>query len=211
MTAAPESRPRRDTQRGRVRREQILQVATEKFLAQGFAGVSVDDIVRDVGGSKTSVYSHFGNKEGLFVAVIEALCDEFLQDVKHIDITGLDAEAGLQCFGRALLQSLLQERHIDFQRLVIAESKRFQALGQAWFDRGPQQSRALIARFIDGRQRAGELRPADPAVAATLFHDMLVFNPTHLATIGRAPDAEALERHVQQVVAFCVRRLSSGG
>ena len=190
----------RVTRRGMERKAQILQVATELFLDHGFDGVSIDDIVLTVGGSKTNVYSHFGNKEGLFRAVIENLCELFLRNFKKINLSGKDARTGLTQLGTALLKSLMLERHIAFQRLVLAESGRFPGLGQTWFDDGPQQSRLRIAGFIAQCQQAGQLRNSDPKISATLFHDMLVFNPTHLSTIGRPPSSQAVHRHVRQVV-----------
>ena len=69
----------RVTRRGLERKAQILEVATDMFLSHGFDGVSIDNIVLAVGGSKTNVYSQFGNKEGLFRAVIENLCELFLR------------------------------------------------------------------------------------------------------------------------------------
>lgn len=190
----------RVTRRGMERKAQILQVATEKFLAHGFDGVSVDDIVLSVGGSKTNVYSNFGNKEGLFRAVIENLCELFLRNFKKVNLSGKDARTGLTLLGKTLLKSLMLDKHIAFQRLILAESGRFPVLGQSWFDDGPQQSRLRIAGFIEQCQQAGELRNTDPMLSATLFHDMLVFNPTHLSTIGRPPTAQAVHRHVRQVV-----------
>lgn len=190
----------RVTRRGIERKAQILQVATEKFLAHGFDGVSIDDIVLTVGGSKTNVYSQFGNKEGLFRAVIENLCEVFLRSFRKVNLSGKDARTGLTQLGTTLLKSLLLEKHIAFQRLVLAESGRFPGLGQTWFDDGPQQSRLRIAGFISQCQQAGELRTLDPKVSATLFHDMLVFNPTHLSTIGRPPSTRAVNQHVRQVV-----------
>lgn len=190
----------RVTRRGMERKAQILNVATEKFLAHGFDGVSIDDIVLTVGGSKTNVYSHFGNKEGLFRAVIESLCELFLRHFKKVNLTGKDARTGLTLLGSTLLKSLMLDKHIAFQRLVLAESGRFPGLGQTWFDDGPQQSRLRIAGFIAQCQQLKQLRDADPMLSATLFHDMLVFNPTHLSTIGRPPSAQAVKRHVRQVV-----------
>ena len=190
----------RVTRRGMERKAQILQVATELFLEHGFDGVSIDDIVLTVGGSKTNVYSHFGNKEGLFRAVIENLCELFLRNFKKINLSGKDARTGLTQLGTTLLKSLMLEKHIAFQRLVLAESGRFPGLGQTWFDDGPQQSRLRIAGFIAQCQQAGQLRNSDPKISATLFHDMLVFNPTHLSTIGRPPSTQAVHRHVRQVV-----------
>ena len=71
------------------RREQIIAVASELFLAHGLDGVSVDAVVDRAGGSKSSVYSYFGNKEGLFIAVVERLCAEILVPLAAIDVTGL--------------------------------------------------------------------------------------------------------------------------
>lgn len=201
------ARPR-VTRRGAERKAQILWVATEKFLAHGFDGVSLDDIVLTVGGSKTNVYSYFGNKEGLFRAVIESLCELFLRNFKKVNLSGKDARTGLTLLGTTLLKSLMLDKHIAFQRLVLAESGRFPGLGQTWFDDGPQQSRQRMAGFIAQCQQAGQLRKADPMLSATLFHDMLVFNPTHLSTIGRPPSAQAVNRHVRQVVDLFMKGMS---
>ena len=190
----------RVTRRGLERKVQILEVATDMFLSHGFDGVSIDNIVLAVGGSKTNVYSQFGNKEGLFRAVIENLCELFLRNFRKVNLSGKDARTGLTQLGTTLLKSLLLDKHIAFQRLVLAETARFPGLGQTWFDEGPQQSRLRIAALIAQCQKTGELRATNPMIAATLFHDMLVFNPTHLSTIGRPSSAQAVNRHVRQVV-----------
>lgn len=196
------------TRRGLERRAQILQVATEQFLIHGFAGVSIDVIVLAVGGSKTNVYSQFGNKEGLFRSVIENLCELFLRNFRKVNLAGKDARTGLTQLGTTLLKSLLLDKHIAFQRLVLAETARFPGLGQIWFDDGPQQSRLRIAGFITRCHEAGELRVCNPMMAATLFHDMLVFNPTHLSTIGRPSSAQAVNRHVREVVELFMRGMA---
>ena len=208
MTTKPGPSQPRMTRRGTERKAQILQVATEKFLANGFDGVSVDDIVLTVGGSKTNVYSYFGNKEGLFRAVIESLCELFLRNFKKVNLSGKDARTGLTLLGTTLLKSLMLDKHIAFQRLVLAESGRFPGLGQTWFDDGPQQSRLRIAGFIAQCQQTGELRNADPMLSATLFHDRLVFNPTHLSTIGRPPSTQAVNRHARQVVDLFIKGMA---
>jgi TetR/AcrR family transcriptional regulator, mexJK operon transcriptional repressor len=190
----------RTTYRGVARREQILKTATVMFLERGYADVSVDEIVKAVGGSKTNVYSQFGNKEGLFAAAVETLCAEFLHEFKQLDLAHMNAEQGLKRIGKDLLGILLEDRHIAFQRLVIAESGRFPALGRVWFAAGPQQSRKLIAGFIESKLHEGTLRSVDPMIAATLLHDMLVSNPLYLALLGQRPNAKATLRHIDGVV-----------
>ena len=51
------------------RREQIVGVAMRHFAEHGYRGAHVEDIAAEVGVAKGTVFLHFGNKEGLFLAV----------------------------------------------------------------------------------------------------------------------------------------------
>ncbi|EMF9960905.1 TetR/AcrR family transcriptional regulator [Acinetobacter baumannii] len=64
------------TRRGIERRLALLLSATELFLEKGYDAVSLDDIVNHAGGSKTSIYKYFGNKDGLLLqsAIIAVKC-----------------------------------------------------------------------------------------------------------------------------------------
>jgi AcrR family transcriptional regulator len=180
----PARRDVRRTRRGDEKSEQIRATATELFLRRGYDGVSVDEIVRIAGGSKTNVYNHFGGKEGLFVAIVKGLCADLLASFVTIDVSNLRVEEGLRSLARALLVVLLQEKHLAFQRLMIAESARFPDLGRAWLESGPETSRRIIARFIEQQQRAGRLRRCDPHQSAVLFHDMISFDLLYRAMVG---------------------------
>lgn len=61
------------TRRGIERRLALLLSATELFLEKGYDAVSLDDIVNHAGGSKTSIYKYFGNKDGLLQSAIIAV------------------------------------------------------------------------------------------------------------------------------------------
>lgn len=67
------------TRRGIERRLALLLSATELFLDKGYDAVSLDDIVNHAGGSKTSIYKYFGNKEGLFTAICDYKREMFLR------------------------------------------------------------------------------------------------------------------------------------
>ena len=51
-------------------RERILAAAIKEFSAKGFAGARVDSIARRAAINKRMLYHYFGNKEGLFKAVL---------------------------------------------------------------------------------------------------------------------------------------------
>ena len=48
------------------KRAELLRIATDMFLEQGYDAVSVEAIVQRAGGTKTNVYKHFGGKAELF-------------------------------------------------------------------------------------------------------------------------------------------------
>src|SRR5215470_13565894 len=66
------------------RRERIVRLAWPLFLKKGYDNVSVDEIVDLVGGSKATIYSWFGDKEGLFEAVVRQKCEDVVLAI-HID------------------------------------------------------------------------------------------------------------------------------
>jgi AcrR family transcriptional regulator len=199
MLDAPRPAIRR-TRRGDDKSEQIRSTATELFLGRGYDGVSVDEIVRSVGGSKTNIYNHFYNKEGLFLAIVKGLCEDLLASFVTIDVSALDVEEGLRTLALALLGILLQDRHLAFHRLIIAETARFPALGRAWFESGPEKSRSIIAHFIKKQQRAGRLRRSDPHQSATLFHDMIIFDLLHRAMLGDKPSDDEIRHRIDTAI-----------
>jgi AcrR family transcriptional regulator len=59
----------RDPERTRAA---ILEAATEEFTSKGLTGARVDHIARRSGVNKRMIYYYFGDKEGLYLAVLEA-------------------------------------------------------------------------------------------------------------------------------------------
>jgi AcrR family transcriptional regulator len=54
-----------------TKRELIVEVAMRHFAAHGYRGARVEDIAAEVGVAKGTVFLHFANKEGLFLAAFE--------------------------------------------------------------------------------------------------------------------------------------------
>lgn len=56
-----------------LRRRHLLELATALFAERGFAAASMDELAARAGVSKPVIYGLFGSKEGVLVAVIDAL------------------------------------------------------------------------------------------------------------------------------------------
>src|SRR5688500_1395336 len=72
------------------RREALLQAAAEVFFEQGYAATSIDAIIERAGGSKRNIYNEFGNKEGLFSAIVTENADKVLSTLAIEEIQGRD-------------------------------------------------------------------------------------------------------------------------
>jgi AcrR family transcriptional regulator len=53
-------------------RQRLIDAAVERFYRDGFRNVGIDQILSDVGISKTAFYKHFESKEDVMLAALEA-------------------------------------------------------------------------------------------------------------------------------------------
>jgi AcrR family transcriptional regulator len=60
-------------------RQRLTEAAVRRFYRDGFRNVSLDQVLADVGISKTAFYKHFDCKEDLVLAALE-MKDRWLQD-----------------------------------------------------------------------------------------------------------------------------------
>jgi AcrR family transcriptional regulator len=57
-------------------RRRLLEAAREEFTARGIAGARVDRIASAANANKAQIYHYFGDKDGLFDAVLESIAAE---------------------------------------------------------------------------------------------------------------------------------------
>jgi len=78
MTALPGTARTRNPEATRAR---LLAAATEEFSAHGIAGARIDRIEAAARANRALIYSHFGSKDGLFDAVMDAAVARVLAEV----------------------------------------------------------------------------------------------------------------------------------
>jgi AcrR family transcriptional regulator len=182
---------------------QIRACALELFLTRGYDGVSVDDIVRAVGGSKSNVYSFYGSKDGLFLVVMDEIGRDIALPLQQMSLRGLAFAAGLRKFARTLLTVLLEQRHLAYQRLVIAEALRHPQLALTWYRNGPALTQSILKNFLAEQQVLGQVRQdVDLVRAAMLFRDMVVSDllSRALMAIDGGPALREAEMTIRQAV-----------
>jgi len=118
--AAPRRKPA--TPRGGAARTQqsIIEAAIQEFSLKGFEGARVDEIALRAGVNKNLLYHHFGNKDGLFVAVLTHTYENIRTRQKDIQLRTLDPEAGMRRL--VISTGKIWVQFPEFQRLLMSEN-----------------------------------------------------------------------------------------
>ena len=75
-------------------RTRLLEATGRAVADKGYAGTTIEDIVRGAGVSKKTFYEHFSDKLDCFLAAYEAASDELLEHVRRAqDAAGGEEEA----------------------------------------------------------------------------------------------------------------------
>jgi AcrR family transcriptional regulator len=181
-----------------AKRACIVAIARAAFFAHGYGATSMSSIAANVGGSKTTLWSHFRSKEDLFAAVVDDIVERY-GTALSIDLPA-DAPVPhtLERFAAALMATILSAPIIDLHRLVTGEAGRFPELALAFWERGPRIGKARLATYLSGAMSDGRLRSGDPMQAAVQFVALCQaekFQPVILG-MSEVPDAATLGRDV---------------
>jgi AcrR family transcriptional regulator len=182
--------------RGEVRNGKLQKVAADLFLKRGYEGVTIDKIVELAGGSKSTIYSEFGGKCGLFISSIENLCRESNEPLRKIDYTGLNLEQSLKKLSFHILKLITAKRAVELHRLAIGEAANCPEVGEAWYTHGPARTASFIRSVLETHR--DQLRNATIPIEriAVILHDSLTGDILYrlLAGVGKHEDDAELER-----------------
>jgi TetR/AcrR family transcriptional repressor of mexJK operon len=185
--------------RSLLRRDALLAAATDVFLERGYESATLDEVIARAGGSRATIYQEFGDKQGLFAAIIAGVCDDIIQPLKDVG-DAASIQATLHQFGLAYVSTLMQPKNLGLYRLMIGAGPRIPSLARKVFDAGPQAAAQQLARTL---QRVRSPTRADRD--ARLFLEMVKGDLHTRALFGiDLPGKREIERNVRAAVAiFC--------
>ena len=123
-----------------LKKSRILDAAWTVFGRNGYTGTSLDAIAEEAGVSKPTLYMYFGNKEGLFEAVLADTSEDILGPLFESDPSKGSMVAALLNFSRTYAEIVLSERVLSLGRLVIGEATRFPDIGEKYYLAGPNRA-----------------------------------------------------------------------
>lgn len=183
-----------------ARRQAIMDAAKELFLTKGYAATSLEEIVAVSGGSLSTLYQLFGNKQGLWEALVAEACDQVTAPLHDAMSHEGDPRSVLKALAVRLDTLERAPETAGALRLMLAEGGKYPELARTLFATGPDASRKIVAAYLDSEVAAGRMVIANTALATEQFgalvcgdtklrHACGVLQPTTPEDINRRLDA----------------------
>ena len=101
-------------------RKDILQAAIAEFVSNGLSGARVDAIAERTKTSKRMIYYYFGNKEQLYIEVLEKLYGDIRRIESQLHMAELEPQQAIQRLVEFTFDH--HDRNVDFVRIVSIEN-----------------------------------------------------------------------------------------
>ena len=190
MGAAPQVAIRR----GR-KFDQVLDGARIVFMRDGYEGASVDDIAREAGVSKATLYAYFPDKRMLFLEVAKGECCRQADEAEALITCEMGAAQALTVAAHKMTEFFCSDFGMRIFRMCVAEADRFPELGREFYESGPALAKARLVEFIVECVARGQMVCDDPALAADQFAELCKADLFHRIVFGvNLPVTEA-DRH----------------
>ncbi len=155
---------RTQADRSKTTRAALIRTGRELFGTHGYAGVSGEQLVGGAGVTRGALYHHFGDKRGLFVAVLEEVEAENLAELAEL-LDGVDPITGMAA---AIERFLDFCRNPELVRITMTDAPT--VLGwQDWRKLEQRYGLGLIADALHDAIERGYVRPVPVSVTAQLL------------------------------------------
>jgi TetR/AcrR family transcriptional regulator, regulator of autoinduction and epiphytic fitness len=190
----------------REKRNLIMDVAIEAFLANGYDTTTMDSIGDRAGVSYATLYKHFPGKEILFSEAMDHLFHQLFARWKDHTVPP-EVESGLREIGRAYNELVSDAKMIAAMRLVIAQVRSFPDMGLRL-----QRAKNLFSDVTDAwmakRVEEGRLKIGDVPLARAEYIGMLgetLYFP-RLMQSDHAISKDEVERVISSAVSTFLKR-----
>lgn len=148
---------------------QVLDGARSVILARGFDGASVDDIAREAGISKATLYRYFPDKSSLFQAVMRRDCSAQASAMPVPIPDDRPLEEALTEAGRRYITFVTSDQARSMFRAAVFEAERFPEVGRAFYAAQVDRGRACLAPLVAAGAARGEVAIDDLDLATHRF------------------------------------------
>jgi AcrR family transcriptional regulator len=157
------------SRRKEARPAEILDAALKVFAHKGFAAARMDDIAKEAGVTKGTIYLYFENKEAVFKSLVRAAVGTTLTSVTQ-DVKTFQGSARylLGMVLTRVAQLLVESDRVVLPKIVISESSNFPWLAEFYRFEIIERGLELFISLLERGMAQGEFRRLPAAHVARL-------------------------------------------
>jgi AcrR family transcriptional regulator len=188
----------------RDRREDLLGAAARRFVAVGLRRTTMEDIAREAGAGKATLYRHFANKDAVIDALLERESQRFERVLEHAAAGEQDAAGRIEATFVAAVAFFVQHPVLTRGR----DEEPGLLLPRITADGGPLVARGLerFGHLIAEGVASGELRAVDPQAAAEVIVRLVLSYFSLPPMYVRVDDPDQARAFAHALVAGGLRR-----
>ncbi|WP_141555229.1 TetR/AcrR family transcriptional regulator [Bacillus sp. AFS033286] len=192
----PLGRPRQN-KNTKSTKELILEVATRLFLTQNYQVVSMDEVAKECGVTKATVYYYYSTKADLFTATMIQMMLRIRENMSQILSTNKTLEERLLDFAKVYLHATIDIDMKNFMKdakLSLSEEQ-LKELKEA-----EDSMYEVLEKTIDNTMQIGEIPKRNAEFAAHAFVSLLSIG--NFKDENHNPILPNIDELAQEIVSF---------
>lgn len=175
----------------KARKNEIEQAALTLLVQKGYSATTMAAVAKAAGASFETLYKWYGDKHGLFRAIVEANTAA-LREMLAISTTSVtDPLAALEEFGPKLISVLTSDAVVALNRAAAADPSG--DLGKIIAEAGRGAITPQLNALFEHAKTCGKLVLDNPADATEIYLGLLLGDLQIRRVVGRLPPPDATE------------------
>ena len=180
---------------------EILSAALNSFSIKGFSATKLDDVAKQAGVSKGTLYLYFENKEALLIAVV----NEFvLPQIAKAEKEAKQNDGPIKDLMAKLLEqwriNVLETELSGIPKIIVAEASNFPELASFYLENVIKRSRTMISDLIRLGISRGEFSQCDTEFAARTFLTHIIFSAIWKHSLGPFDEPYDVKEYLNSIL-----------
>lgn len=138
------------------RKDQVLQTAAKLFSERGYYGTSMQDLARDLGILRGSIYAHIDSKEDILFEIVDAGATRFVERMKAVQQAAGPPTEKLRAAIDAHVTTVAE--HLDASTVFLNDWRHLSPRPRKKIERKRDQYESLVVAIIAEGVRLGAFR-----------------------------------------------------
>ncbi|MEI8388323.1 MAG: TetR/AcrR family transcriptional regulator [bacterium] len=182
--------------------ELIFNAAFKLFLKCGYNNTSMDEVAKEAGVSKQTIYNNFENKQIILQKIVINQSKKYYKDIEDVEVTEENFDILLEKFCKNFLKLVIDEKLCAVHRIVLSEMATNPNITKNFYNIGPSITYIMLEKFISKAAAKGLIQVSSPSKYADHLISLLKGKYYNEILFGVRDNVskEELEEHLKSVL-----------